>query len=874
MKVITSHINLDFDGIASMVACSKLYPEGILVFSGKLNNDVKEFFGLYKNVLSIKSANEIDIKEIKDLIIVDTNTANRIGKFKDAMENLKTITIFDHHMETELSIKHATHKTIKPYGSCTAILVEEIRRNKIEISSFDATLFILGIYADTNCLTFTSTTAEDVETVAYLLKKGGDLNIVSTYIQKSLTNQHDQLFLSLLLNMESIEVNSYKIIITVYSQDHYLGELGYIANKMLEIKDCDAVFLIVQMVNRCYIVGRSLHNNIIIPDILENFNGAGHASAASAVVKDGNPNEIRDILLDSLFHRIKPQTTAKDIMNYPVKTVIEDMTVEEVNKIMLRYGHTGMPVVKDNKLIGIISRTDVDKAIQHGLSHAPVKGFMTREVQTINLGTSINEINNLLVKHNIGRLPVVENNIIVGIVTRTDLLRMLHGEKHPYWYKKTFHETKDAMNCIQKLEALPEDISQLLITTGAAGDLLGKNVFVVGGFVRDLLLEKKNLDIDLVIEGDGILFAEKLNKTLGGKLLSHSEFGTATIILDNDTTLDIVSARREYYEYPAALPKVEKSSLWNDLFRRDFTINCMAIQINSNGFGKLIDYFGGLEDVQNRKIRVLHNMSFIEDPTRIFRAIRFASRLNFEIDRETNNFIIEAIKGNMLSKVTDDRIREEFIHIIEDENISMSISLMNSLNIFKAMHSSLMITDDTIHKLSNIDSSAKEFSRFSNGSIDKRELIITQLLHNIPINKLSEVICKFINYRIIMTNVEMALQHKENVYNILMKEDVDKLTLHTILSQHSLENLIFYYNDCHNSYIKHYIMYYMLNLKNVKISITGKDLLDLNIKPGPIYKRILDETLKAKVLGKIYDKTDEIRYAVELYEKIKGEDDV
>lgn len=874
MKVITSHINLDFDGIASMVACSKLYPDSLLVFSGKLNNDVKEFLGLYKNILPIKSANEIDIEKIEELIIVDTNSGSRIGKFKEVIENSKIITIFDHHIEGDNSIKIAANRTIKPYGACTTILVEEIKNNKIPITSFEATLFILGIYADTNCLTFSSTTVEDVEAVAYLLRNGGNLSIVSNYIQKSLTNQHDQLFLSLLLNMETVEVNSYKIIITVHSQDNYLGELGYIANKILEIKDCDAVFLIVQMANRCYVVGRSLHNNIMIPNILKAFNGGGHTKAASAVVKNGEPDEIRSILLDNLYQQVKPQTTAKDIMNYPVKTVLEDMTVEEVNKIMLRYGHTGMPVIKDNKIIGIISRTDIDKAMQHGLSHGPVKGFMTREVKTISPDTSISEINTLLVKYNIGRLPVVENNVIVGIVTRTDLLRMLHGEKHPYWYKKTFTTTKDTMNCIKELEKLPKDIYELLKTAGEVGDLLEKKVYVVGGFVRDLLLGKENLDIDIVIEGDGILFAEELNRTLGGKLLAHSEFGTATITLDNDKTLDIVSARREYYEYPAALPVVEKSSIWNDLFRRDFTINCMAIQINSNSFARLIDYFGGLEDIQSKKIRVLHNMSFIEDPTRILRAIRFASRLGFEIEKETNNFILEALRGNMLSKVTDDRIREEFIHTIEEKHISVSISLMNTLNVFKAIHPDLSISDDTIHKISNIDVSLEEFVSFSNKKIDKRELIITQLLHNMSITELPFVIYKFINYKSVIANIEMALQHKEKVYKSLMAEDIDRFTLYTILSPHNLENLIFYYNDCNNSYIKHYIMYYMLNLKNVKLSLTGKDLLDLNIQPGPIYKKILDETLKAKILGKIYDKMDEISFAIKLYEEIKGEEDV
>lgn len=874
MKVITSHINLDFDGISSMVACSKLHPDAKLVFSGKLNNDVKDFFRLYKNIFPIKSANEINMKEISELIIVDTNSIHRIGKFKDIINSVDSIQIYDHHPESDNTIKNTTLKLMKPLGSCTTILIQEIQKRKIPISSFEATLFMLGIYADTHSLSFTSTTAEDIEVAAYLLRKGGKLNIISNYIQKSLNYQHDQLFLSLLLHMESIEINHYRIIISTYSQEDYIGELGYIANKMLEIKGCDAVFLVVKMEKRCYIIGRSLDDNINVSDILKKFGGGGHTKAASAVVKNGDPNIIKETLIESLSRCIKPQITAKDIMNFPVKTVFEDMTVEEVNKIMLRYGHTGMPVVRQDKMIGIISRTDIDKAMLHGLSHAPVKGFMTRDVKKINPDTSLNEINELLVTNNIGRLPVIKNDKILGIVTRTDLLRMLHGDKYPNWYKKNFQETKITDNCIEQIHRLPQDVYELIITAGKIGDSLKKNVYIVGGFVRDLLLEEKNYDIDIVIEGDGIHFAEELNKVLKGKLLIHPEFSTATIILPNENTLDIVSARREYYEYPAALPVVEKSSIWNDLFRRDFTINCMAIQINSSKFAKLIDYFGGLEDLSRKNIRVLHNMSFIEDPTRILRAIRFASRFNFLIEEETSNFIKEAIKNNMLQRVSEDRIREELIHILNDKDIGNSIQLMKLYDIFKAIHPNLVITKDTVYKIYSLESTIQEFENINSKIINKQLLIISQLLHRVPINNLTDIICKFTNHRDSISMIKTALESKEEVYKVLMQEDLNKLTLYTILSNHSIENLLFYYNDCDNSYAKHYIIYYVLNLRNIKINISGKDLLDMKIKPGPIYRKIFDETLKAKVLGEIYDPKDELSYAMKIYEQLKEEADV
>ncbi|SDK49993.1 CBS domain-containing protein [Natronincola ferrireducens] len=872
MKVIISHENLDFDGIASMVACSKIYPEAIMVFSGKVSNDVKKFYSLYKNILPIKQASTIAIDDIEELIIVDTNSLKRIGKFKAFKKDSSSIVIYDHHMESSHDTIKDAKKIIKPYGACTSILIEEIKRKNITITSFEATLFALGIYADTNCLTLPHTKPQDAEAVAYLLTKNADLAIVNEYMEGSFGKDYNQLFLSLLLNMETIEINHYKVIVSLYKSDLYIGELGYIASKMLGLQNCDAVFLIVEMENRCYIIGRSSKEEINIPHILQEFKGGGHAGAASATIKHGDLQNIKEVVLENLHRKIKPQITAKDIMNYPVKTVKENMTVEEVNKIMLRYGHTGMPVIKDNHIIGIISRTDIDKAMIHSLSHAPVKGFMTRDVKTIESNTSLAEINDLLVKNNIGRLPVVEGKKIIGIVTRTDLLRMLHGQSHPYWYKENFQETtEETVNCKEKIKQLPKDIYYLLKTAGEVGDYLDKKVFVVGGFVRDLLLGKENLDIDLVIEGDGLLFANELHSRLGGNLIEHKEFGTACIELENGNTLDVVTSRREYYEYPAALPVVERSSIWNDLFRRDFTINCMAIQVNKDSFGRLIDYFGGLEDMRHKKIRVLYNLSFIEDPTRILRALRFASRLGFRIEDETNNFIEEAIKDGMIGKVSVDRIREEILLLLDDRYLDKNIlSLLNHYNIFQALHPQLIVTDIKINKVKDIQKSIEVFSTFYKEKVNKKLIVIMELLDDLPIDEIFQVINKFVPHKSSILNIQATLEEKEHTYKILDTEDLDRYTLYNTLHKHSMEGLIFYYNNCTNGYIRHYITYYMVNLRNIKASISGKDLVDLNIKPGPTYKIIFDAILKAKVLGEIYDRRDEINYAYRLYEEIKG----
>ncbi|KAB3527369.1 CBS domain-containing protein [Alkaliphilus serpentinus] len=869
MRVIISHQNLDFDGLASMVAASKLYPDATMAYAGVLSHEVKGFVSLYKNILSIDTAGKLDFDDIKELIIVDVNSHNRIGKFKELIQKDIPILIYDHHDVSDRTIDKAEKKIFK-YGACITILLKEIIEKGIKITPFEATLFALGIYADTHCLTLNHTTYHDAEAVAFLLKAEANLEIINEFLSTNMDSEQDQLFTQLLLKVEIHEINGYEIALAAMKSDFYIGQLGTMCEKILEFKNTDAAFMILEAEGRSNIVARSTTDEIHIPNILESFGGGGHLRAGSAAVKNLSLEDAKNQLMHHLKEKIEPQATAKDIMNYPVKTVFEDMTVEEVNKIMFRYGHTGMPVVKEDKLIGIISRTDIDKAMIHGLNHAPVKGFMRTSVMTISPTTTISEINDILINHNIGRVPVVEDGKIIGIVTRTDILRVLHGKNPPAWYHKTYTEEENTLDCSGLLHKLPKEIYEILDIAGRVGDDLNIKTYVVGGFVRDLILETENWDIDLMVEGDGIAFAEVLNTYFEGQLKLYHKFGTALITLENGQSIDIVTARREYYEYPAALPKIEKSSIWSDLFRRDFTINCMAIQLNKREEGKLIDYFGGLADIKNRKIRVLYNLSFIEDPTRIFRAIRFAARFNYGIEEETQNFIQQAITQGMIAKLSTDRIRDELLYIIREKSLLNSLLIMEDLGILKGIHPDLGIDDGFAESYSKIEDTLSQFKgvlREPNPVL----LTIMLMLSNFPKEKLDEVIGLFSINKAWANIIYISLSNRNEVYTKLREDNLDKYQLYKILHALPEESIIYYYTDCKNPYIRHYLMFFSVKLRDIKTFITGEDLLKLGIKPGPSYTYILQEVLKAKVEGNIYTIEDELKLAKDFYESLKGE---
>lgn len=226
-------------------------------------------------------------------------------------------------------------------------------------------------------------------------------------------------------------------------------------------------------------------------------------------------------------------------------------------------------------------------------------------------------------------------------------------------------ETKNINKLLKK--RLPAKIFNLIRKIGKAAEDYGLSAYLVGGCVRDLLLGVKNLDLDIVVAGDAIALVGELKKELKAEVLTHPRFGTATVTLPGGFKIDFASARREKYASSAALPSVSFSSIKEDLSRRDFSINALALKINKGEFGELLDLFGGQKDLAAKKIRVLHNKSFIDDPTRVFRAIRFEQRLNFKIEPNTFKLMRQVKSARLLEKLSRFRLGREFILFLKEE---------------------------------------------------------------------------------------------------------------------------------------------------------------------------------------------------------------
>ncbi len=873
MEIIVSHNNTDLDGLASMVAAKKLYPDAELVYGGKLHHNVREFMALHKDTLNVRLAKDIPLDQVERIILVDTKSPSRIGDAKDVLNNAGIdIHIYDHHPDQDDDIKgNYVHNEL--VGATTTLLVEHIQHRNIPLNSLEATIFALGIYEDTGCLTFSTTTPRDAMAVAFLLGQGAKLSVVADFIGRPLTEAQKNLLNKLILSAQSKIINGVKVLVALAEEKHYVGGLSLLTHKLLDIVSIDVVFTIVHMHDRVHMVARSKLESVDVGSIVENFGGGGHATAASATIKDGNVKEIGDRLDIILEENIRPEAVARDIYSAPVKTIPMQTTIEEARKIMLRYGHTGMPVVDGTKMVGIISRRDIDKANHHGLGHAPVKGFMSHKVITVTENTPLSDIQHLMIENNIGRLPVVKEGKLVGIVSRTDVLKNLHGENYPERYRRVYaqHSVIDSEHNVTSLmvKNLPNRIRHLLSQISFLADLKGHQVFVVGGFVRDLLLGVENLDFDIVVEGNGIEFAKILAEFLCGRVRTHEKFGTAIVILPDGFKIDVATARTEYYEYPAALPKVEESSLKQDLYRRDFTINAMALALSQKNFGDLIDFFGGKRDLEDGVVRVLHNLSFIEDPTRILRAVRFEQRYGFTIEPQTLTLIKGAIKSKMLKKLSADRVREELRHLLEEFAPTKAVNRMKELGIWQFVLPEAVVDDEVTGMMEKLPEVSHGIKNLGFSEIREWLVYLAVLLHK------SEASVDKIDSRLRLTKEEHSIIGGilSRWRGLLELCSVPRLRISEMagrLGEFPAEGYAFLLLKANEKTVTNRLRKCVNQIKLNKLAITGEDLKRLGYKPGPLFKKALEAVWAAKLDGMVTNKEEELIYADEYLKRIEG----
>jgi tRNA nucleotidyltransferase (CCA-adding enzyme) len=866
MDIITSHTNADFDAFASMVAAGKLYPDARLVFPGSQEKKVRDFIAAFPTV-EIYRIRDVDLPKVGTLIIVDTKSPERIGPFAELLSRPErpVVHVYDHHPRTKHDIRGSV-EVIEDVGATATIFAEILRSRKIPIAPMEATILCLGIYEETGSLLFPSTTERDIMAVASLLKRGASLKIVSSFMRTELSKEDLDLLSELLRSATEIEVDGIRIKIVKAAKDDYVGDAAHFAHRIMDMEDIDALVLLLGMQGKIVMVGRSRVPELDVAEVMKGFGGGGHPSAASSIVKEVPLEVVEEEVKRLLRSCIKHGKTARDVMTTPVITISWNDTVKNAESMMTRYGVNVLPVLKDGAYKGIISREIVEKAIFHGFGKSSIGDFTTTDAQTVGHDTKVRDIERLMIEQNQRFAPVLEDGRIIGAITRTDILRILYEDmlKRRRIQLPTGEKPSIGRNLGTWLrEKFPPAVADMLKLAGEVAERLGFKAFLVGGSVRDLLRGQENLDIDIVIEGDGMLFAREFGQTLNARVRTHERFGTAQIITDR-LKLDVATARTEYYESPAALPTVETSSVKKDLYRRDFTINTLAIALNPGDFGLLIDFFGGQRDLREKTIRVLHNLSFIEDPTRAFRAVRFSERFGFKLSKHTENLIKSALRMNLFDKLSGSRLYEELLLTFSETEPVKAIKRLSEYGLLRVIHQNIVLDAKLEATLQSIHDTLSWFNLlFLEEKPDRGAIYLMALLSVLIENDRETAFARLATPSKVKEKINRGILRSRELIGTLPLQDPAKI--YRAMNALDIETILFAMAIASDDQEKREISHYLIELRKVKSMVGGEDLRAMGILPGPVYSDILGTLLDERLRGTLKTREDEIAFVRERY---------
>ncbi len=424
MEVITTHTSTDFDALASLVAASIIYPEAVVVLPRSLNPNVKAFLSIHKDLFDLETVLDIDLDWVTKLIVVDTNRWGRLDKM-DALASKEGLVVhlWDHHPEIGDIVPHWSCQELT--GAATTLLVQQLEEEKKELlSPIFATLFLAGIYEDTGNLSFPSTTAEDARAAAYLLDQQADLNVLNSFLRPTYGPKQKDILFEMLRSGNRTVIDEQRIGLSMVEVNGHTPGLSLVVQMYRDIVNVDAAFgiFVDPKKDSCMIIARSASDAINVATVLRGLGGGGHPAAASAFLKSANPEAVQDTILGLVRGNQQSSIQISDLMSFPVVTVPPDMTMTDVAQLLNDTGHSGVLVVEEGRLAGVISKRDFNRIKKKSGWRSPVKAFMSRDVLTIDPAVSPIKAARIMLKHDIGRLPVMEDGHIIGILTRSDLM--------------------------------------------------------------------------------------------------------------------------------------------------------------------------------------------------------------------------------------------------------------------------------------------------------------------------------------------------------------------------------------------------------------------------------------------------------------------
>jgi tRNA nucleotidyltransferase (CCA-adding enzyme) len=845
-QVIVTHGNTDFDGFAAMLAARRLFPGAVVCLSGSLNRNVRELSRLYAEELGeLVDPSRLELDAIRRLIVVETTSASRLGELEPiALDPGVEKVVFDHHANLPAWAPEE-NVVLSDDGALTTTLVGILAERDVQPTPIEATAYALGIHEDTGSLTYASATKRDAEALAWCYRHGAVQDVLARFLHVPLTERERDLLHALIESLEPVPVGGLELLLATVSWPEYVDGVSNLAHKLVDLTDCRALAVLVEMDGRVFAVVRSRTQELDAAALAGALGGGGHEQAASAIFR-GELADARERLLADAARAIRRPLVARDVMSSPARSVAPDETVARAMVQCQRHRQSGILVTEDGRPVGVVAREDLDKAIGHGLSHAPVKGIMSSRAATAGEETPLAELNALLAGAPGGRIAVLRDARVVGIVTRSDVLRALGdtaGEEHAEGPTLT-----DELARLERLRPAFEAIAA--VGEGHEG------VYLVGGTVRDILLGERSFDVDIAVEGDAIAFAHALADALGGRAHPHERFGTGVVLYGEGERIDVVTARTEFYEEPAALPTVEHATIREDLFRRDFTINAMAVSLKGEDFGRLVDPFGGRRDLEEGTVRVLHNLSFIDDPTRIFRAVRYEARYGFRMDGQTERLARSCIDMGLVGDLSSARLRDELVALLEEPAAPRAVVRLGELGAARAIHPHLAADEEAAGLIERL----RELRDRLELDVPDWRLGLEAMARRLTADELYDWTWRLKIRRRDAEQIAAAVTVGPRIVERLRADGLTPSDVVVVAEPYAPDAPLFALaleelETLHD---------YFRRLRKVSLEISGADLAELGLAESPRVGEILDELRRRKLNGQLDGRESELAAAREL----------
>ena len=834
MKLIILPVGADLDALSSSYGTLKLYPDALLLEPKQLSKSAARVFKDFHDLFEGRLLKEVPEK-VETLILVDNSHLERLPSVPD----YGNLIIWDHHEVGNLP-PHGGR--IEKVGACTTLLVEEIKKLHLELTPREATLLILGIYEDTGNFLHLGTTDRDFYAAGYLVSKGANLNTVRDYIEEKISKEELEVVYRLLKGIEYIETpEGFRVAVATFKGEEYKPDFQDLVYNIREFtENVDGFFIIYEAGNKTYLFGRSNNPKFDTSEVLKKLGGGGHREASSLKIEGVSAERVKKRLIDVLQGNI-PNIYLENFISYPALTLPVSFTAEEALKVLTDYNFAGAPVVDEKGTpLGVVFKKDLFRALKH-LKNPKVEDVYNPDVRSLKLKDTIWDAEEILTKYGQKLIPVTnESGKVVGVLTRLDILTNILREIPEGSRRKKIR--------------LPENIRDFAKTVGKLAKSLGMKAYIVGGVVRDIILGKPVWDIDIVVEGgNAIELAKEVAKHYGVKYHPFEEFKTAHLKI-GDLKVEFATARRESYEKSGAYPKVEPASLKGDIFRRDFTINTMAISINPEDFETLIDYLGGLEDLKKGIIRVLHPASFIEDPVRILRALRFAGRFGFELSKGTKTLLKQAIKLGVLKNAPRGRIANELRLAMREENFLLILELYRKYKVLEQILPEgfqwSMVKERSLEKLHNL---LKEFPE-----IKKPGWV---LFVNLLLGLKEEDALRFLKELSAPSEVvEIYEQAKRNLGRITgaVRRAEKPSKLLRLLKPYRPEAILIAASRTEEEQIKELLKFYLKELKPYKVKVDVEKFRRMGLRGKELGKTIEGE--KEEILNQVFkEKWDKLK---------------